>query len=79
MTPPVPPHLLVVDDDPKFREMLQQYLGSHDLRVSTAASSPEMAAILDRDPIDLVLLDLKLQGEDGMQLARRCASVARCR
>ncbi len=70
MTPPLPPHLLVVDDDSKIREMLQEYLGSNDLRVSTAATGHEMVAILDRDPIDLVLLDLKLQGEDGMQLAR---------
>jgi DNA-binding response OmpR family regulator len=65
------PHILVVDDDPRVRELVAEYLADHDMRVTAAASGGEMFAVLDREAIDLVLLDLKLPGEDGMQLARK--------
>ncbi|MEO8298170.1 MAG: response regulator [Burkholderiales bacterium] len=64
------PHILVVDDDPALRAMLGEYLAEHELRVTTVASGREMNELLDHSAIDLVLLDLKLPGEDGMQLAR---------
>ncbi len=64
------PHILVIDDDPTIRELVVEYLGDNELRVSAAASGHEMFAVIDREAIDLVLLDLKLPGEDGMQLAR---------
>jgi len=64
------PHVLVVDDDPDVRELVAEYLGKNDLRVSAASSGREMFALFDKESIDLVLLDLKLPGEDGMQLAR---------
>ncbi len=65
------PHILVIDDDPVIRDMVVEYLGNNDLRVSAGASGREMFEIFDREAIDLVLLDLKLPGEDGMQLARQ--------
>jgi two-component system OmpR family response regulator len=64
------PHILVVDDDADVRELVAEYLGKNDMRVSAAGSGREMFALFDREAIDLVLLDLKLPGEDGMQLAR---------
>jgi two-component system, OmpR family, response regulator len=64
------PHILLVDDDPALREMLQEYLASHQLRVTTVASGSEMTHQIDREAIDLVLLDLRLPGEDGLELAR---------
>ena len=64
------PHILVVDDEADVRELVAEYLGKHDLRVSAAGSGREMFEVFDRESIDLVLLDLKLPGEDGMQLAR---------
>ena len=64
-------HILVVDDDPSVRLLLQEYLAENELRVSTAGSGAEMARILETSVIDLVLLDLRLGGEDGMQLARQ--------
>ena len=64
------PHILIVDDDPFVRDMVLEYLSANDMRVSTAASGREMHELVDREAIDLVLLDLKLPGEDGMQLAR---------
>ncbi len=64
------PHILIVDDDPDVRDLVVEYLGKNDLRVSAAASGREMFELFDTQAIDLVLLDLKLPGEDGMQLAR---------
>jgi two-component system, OmpR family, response regulator len=65
------PHILVIDDDPDVRDLMVDYLGRNDMRVSTGRSGAEMFALFDREAIDLVVLDLKLPGEDGMTLARR--------
>ncbi|HTT12230.1 MAG TPA: response regulator transcription factor [Burkholderiaceae bacterium] len=65
------PHVLVIDDDADIRELVAEYFGKNDMRVTARASGREMFEVLDREAIDLVLLDLKLPGEDGMQLARR--------
>jgi DNA-binding response OmpR family regulator len=66
-----PSHILVVDDDPALRALLLEYLGDNDLRVTAVASGAEMMAVFDEQAIDLVLLDLRLPGENGMQLARQ--------
>jgi two-component system OmpR family response regulator len=64
------PHILAIDDDAAMRNLIASYLAENELRVTTAASGAEMAAALATHAIDLVLLDLRLAGEDGMQLAR---------
>ena len=64
-------HLLVVDDDPAMRDIIGTFLAERDFRVSTAADGKEMARILARDPVDLIILDLKLGDEDGLDLMRR--------
>lgn len=64
------PHILVVDDDPDVLDLVTSYLRKNDMRVSACKSGREMFDLIDREAIDLVLLDLKLPGEDGMQLAR---------
>jgi len=63
-------HILVVDDDPQIRSLLDEYLTENGMRVSTAASGRDMTQILDEETIDLVILDLRLNDEDGMSLAR---------
>jgi two-component system OmpR family response regulator len=65
------PHILVVDDDPLMRELIGDYLVESGLRVSSAEGGTEMNRILKDEVIDLVLLDLRLEDEDGMQIARR--------
>ena len=65
------PHILVVDDDPLMRDLISGYLLESELRVSTADGGADMDRILREHAIDLVLLDLRLGGEDGMQLARK--------
>ena len=64
------PHILVVDDDAAIRELMTTYLSENEFRVSTARSGAEMTRQLADNVVDLVVLDLRLNGEDGMQLAR---------
>jgi two-component system, OmpR family, response regulator len=70
MTELIKPHILVVDDDPSIRALLSEYLAANGLRVSTAASRAEMSSVLEGSAVDLVVLDLRLAGEDGMAIAR---------
>jgi two-component system OmpR family response regulator len=67
---PASVHVLAVDDDPSIRQMIADYLGDNEIQVTAVGSGREIAAIMARDTIDLVILDLKLPGEDGMQIAR---------
>jgi len=67
----VQPHILVVDDDPQIRDLLRDYLTQNELRVSETSTGREMLAILADHAIDLVVLDLRLAGEDGMAIARK--------
>jgi DNA-binding response OmpR family regulator len=62
------PGVLVVDDDPQVGELLGSYLGTRGFRVATAANGTQMRERLQREPFDLVLLDLGLPGEDGLHL-----------
>jgi two-component system OmpR family response regulator len=66
----IQPHILVIDDDPQIRGLLQEYLAENALRVSAAANGGEMSQILADEPIDLIILDLRLAGEDGMAIIR---------
>ena len=63
-------HVLVVDDDPAVRQLVHEYLGQNGLRVSGCASGAELMQAFGQEVVDLVLLDLRLRGEDGMQLLR---------
>jgi DNA-binding response OmpR family regulator len=63
-------HILAIDDDPAMRELVANYLSGNDLRVTAVATGAEMAQAFAEHAIDLVVLDLRLVGEDGMQLAR---------
>ena len=62
--------LLIVDDDAGVRAMLTEYLGGHRYDVRVADSGTAMRAEIERDLPDLVLLDIRMPGEDGLTLAR---------
>ena len=64
-------HVLAVDDDPSVRQMIADYLTDNDVRVTTLASGRDIGEVMVRETIDLVILDLRLPGEDGMQIARK--------
>ncbi|HYG90644.1 MAG TPA: response regulator [Azospirillum sp.] len=63
-------HILVVDDEADVREMFADYLRLRGFRVSEAGSGEAVRRILGTGPVDLVLLDLKMPGEDGLSLIR---------
>ena len=62
--------LLIVDDDPGVRAMLIEYLGGHRYEVRAAENGAAMRAEIERDLPDLILLDIRMPGEDGLTLAR---------
>src|SRR5262249_33956404 len=64
-------HILCVDDDSAVRDLVADYLGQNEIRVTAVATGRELAEAMARDTIDLVVLDVRLQGEDGMQIARK--------
>jgi two-component system OmpR family response regulator len=63
-------HILVVDDDAAMRDLIGAFLTERDFRVSPAADGKEMAQVLARDPVDMILLDVKLGQDDGFALLR---------
>ncbi len=62
--------LLVVDDDPDLRSLLQDYLGEQGYTVRTAAEGTALWAALAEQPADLIILDVMLPGTDGLELCR---------
>lgn len=65
-----PARLLVVDDDASVRAMLREYLEAHGFVIEEAAGGAQMRERLGAALPDVVLLDLRLPGEDGLALAR---------
>ena len=65
------PHVLAVDDDAQIRSLLVEYLSGNEMRVTAVASGRELDDAMARDTVDIVVLDVRLGGEDGMQIARR--------
>ena len=68
---PILPHVLALDDDPELRALLLEFLPSHEFRATAVATGAETLRVLAQEPIDVVLLDLRLPGEDGLAIARR--------
>jgi two-component system OmpR family response regulator len=67
-------HILVVDDERELLQAIEEYLTLRGFRVSTAGNGVEMKNVLESDPADLVLLDLGLPGENGIDLTRKLKS-----
>jgi DNA-binding response OmpR family regulator len=65
------PHVLVVDDEPDIRESVEEYLALHGFDVTTADGGAAARRVLGaKKPVDLVILDLRMPGEDGISIAR---------
>lgn len=65
-----PEHILVVDDDARIRQMLVRYFEDEGYRVTAVGDGTQMQAALTATPVDIVLLDVMLPGENGYSLAR---------
>lgn len=65
------PKLLVVDDDPRLRDLLRRYLGENGYQVFVADNGVTMNRLWLRERFDALILDLMMPGEDGLQILRR--------
>ena len=69
-----PPCVLVVDDDPRMHRLLGRYLRAEGYRVELAADIDTARVLLQAQQPNLVLLDLRLSGENGLELAKEIRS-----
>ncbi len=63
-------HILIVDDDREIRELVGNYLQKNGLRTTVAGDGRQMRAALDDGPVDLIVLDIMMPGDDGLLLCR---------
>ncbi len=70
------PHLLVVDDDRRIRDLLSRYLHAEGYRVTTADNAADARAKLAGLKFDLLILDVMMPGESGFELAKSIRSVS---
>jgi two-component system phosphate regulon response regulator OmpR len=63
--------ILVVDDDARIRDLLRRYLTQEGFEVLQAEDGKALTRVLLREPVDLIVLDLMLPGEDGLSICRR--------
>ena len=63
--------ILVVDDDPRLRDLLRRYLGEQGFTVLVAENATAMNKLWLRERFDLLVLDLMMPGEDGLSICRR--------
>jgi two-component system phosphate regulon response regulator OmpR len=64
------PHLLVVDDDARLRDLLQRYLSANGFRVTTASDAQEARKLIGSLAFDAMVLDVMMPGESGIDLAQ---------
>jgi two-component system, OmpR family, phosphate regulon response regulator OmpR len=63
--------ILIVDDDPKLRDLVRRYLADNHFEVSVAQDSISMNRLIQRQAFDVLILDLMMPGEDGLSILRR--------
>ena len=68
---PAPERILVVDDEPNMRALFKRILGKEGYEVTCASSGEEAILLMDSNPYDLVISDLKMEGMDGIQLLKK--------
>jgi len=68
------PHLLVVDDDERLRDLLQRYLSTNGFRVSAAGDAASARALMKSMAFDLLIVDVMMPGESGLDLTRSIRS-----
>jgi len=71
------PHILVVDDDTRLRELLSEYLGENGFRVTTASDAEEARSRMRGLLFDLLVVDVMMPGESGLEFTESQRSVSR--
>lgn len=69
------PHILIVDDDRRIRNLLSRFLAERGFRVSTAADAAEARRILSGLEFDLMVVDVMMPGENGLDLVRSLSAI----
>ena len=64
-------HIVVVDDHRDIRDLVGAYLSQHGYRVSVAESGQALRKIIERNSVDLLILDIMMPGEDGLSVCRQ--------
>jgi len=64
-------HIVVVDDHSDIRELVRDYLEQQGYKVSVADGGAALRRLLDRYPVDLIVLDIMMPGEDGLSICRQ--------
>lgn len=67
-------HILVVDDDPAMRDLIGTYFNNHGYEVSTVPDGAALKRVLNVRPADLIILDMQLSKENGLDVMRGIAS-----
>ncbi len=67
-------HILVVDDEPPIRELLESYFRKHGYEVTTASDAAEAFSKADNIPLHLVILDVLLPDSDGLEILEKLKS-----
>ncbi|WP_276120123.1 response regulator [Pararhizobium qamdonense] len=67
-------HVLIVDDDRDIRELVSGYLTKNGLRVTAAADGRQMRSLVEERAFDLIVLDVRMPGDDGLVLCRELRS-----
>lgn len=75
------PHILIIDDDPEICSLIAEFLAQQDFTVTTATDGVTMDAAMSAaraagHPVDLIVLDRMMPGEDGLAIARRISAAA---
>ena len=63
-------HIVVCDDEPDIRDIVAEYLRDKGYTVTTANAGPALREIIDKQQVDVVILDIRMPGEDGLSLTR---------
>lgn len=65
------PKILIVDDDPRLRDLLRRYLGENGFNVLVSENGEAMKRLWVREHCDVLILDLMMPGEDGLAILKR--------
>ncbi len=71
-------HILVVDDEIEIQRLIKRYFERESFIVHTAGNGREMAGLLSRHPVKLIILDVHLPGKDGFTLLREIKQTTDC-
>lgn len=64
-------HLLLVDDESEFKEVMQKHLGRVGIRLSVSECCLDALELLERQQVDVVIMDMNMPGMDGIQCLRK--------